>query len=85
MSEREELTVQDMIDHKIELPATSSDALKKYKDDYLSEFEETEIDKKKKVFYIAKNENKVKPTKSERLVNNGFDDSDGYYKIVVGD
>jgi hypothetical protein len=30
---------------------------------------------------MADNDAKIKPTKLERLVNNGFDDEEGYYKI----
>lgn len=37
------------------------------------------------IFYISFRDHKYKPTKVERLTNNGFDDSDGYYKIVSND
>ena len=56
-----------------------------YSADYLTDFEQTEILEYEKVFYLSYKDNKLNPTKAERLVNNGFDDSDGYYKIVVGD
>ena len=34
---------------------------------------------------MAKVDQKYAPTKLERLVNNGFDDNEGYYRIVSGD
>jgi hypothetical protein len=34
---------------------------------------------------LCENTVKLKPSKSERLVNNGFDDEEGYYKIQKGD
>lgn len=34
---------------------------------------------------MASKEQKIWPTKTERLQNNGFDDNDGYYKIKFGD
>jgi len=37
------------------------------------------------VYFLAPKKNKYNPTKLERLVNNGFDDQEGYYKIVSGD
>ena len=48
-------------------------------------FEKTEIDEFDKIYYLADKDKKYKPTKLERLVNNGFDDNDGYYRIVKGD
>jgi len=51
----------------------------------LSNFEKTEIDEFDKIYYLADKDKKYKPTKLERLVNNGFDDNDGYYRIVKGD
>jgi hypothetical protein len=30
---------------------------------------------------MGDNDIKVKPTKLERLVNNGFDDEEGYYRV----
>ena len=74
-----------MIDHRIDLPSSSSDVLIKYKEEYLTEFEVTEIVEFDKIYYLADNNHKFKPTKAERLVNNGFDDNDGYYRIVNGD
>ena len=74
-----------MIDHRIDLPSTSSDALIKYKDEYLTDFEVNEIVEFENIYYLSDLNHKYKPTKAERLVNNGFDDNDGYYRIVVGD
>lgn len=37
------------------------------------------------IYYLSYTDNKIKATKAERLNNNGFDDSDGYYKLVIGD
>lgn len=34
---------------------------------------------------MAPSKNKYQPTKLERLVNNGFDDSEGYYRLKIGD
>jgi dual specificity tyrosine-phosphorylation-regulated kinase 2/3/4 len=74
-----------MVDNKIELPVSSSEAIIKYKEDYLSDIEINEIVEFSSVYYLSYKENKIKPTKAERLVNNGFDDADGYYRIVNGD
>lgn len=52
---------------------------------YLSNVEKTEIEEFEDVFYLANENQKYKPSKLERLVNNGFDDKDGYYNIVSGD
>lgn len=84
-SERDELTVQEMIDNKIEFPLLPKDAISMHSADYLTEFEQTEIMEHEKVFYMSFKDKKLNPTKAERLVNNGFDDNDGYYKIVIGD
>jgi len=64
---------------------SGSAARKMYQNDRLSLFEVTEIEEYEEVFYLAKNDQKYKPTKLERLVNNGFDDQEGYYRIVSGD
>lgn len=53
--------------------------------DYLSNHEMTEVAEYEEIFYLAKPEHKYQPTKLERLVNNGFDDNEGYYRIVSGD
>lgn len=49
----------------------------------LNSHEQTEIGEFEDIYYLATN--KYQPTKLERLVNNGFDDSEGYYRIVSGD
>ena len=74
-----------MIDHRIELPSSSAEVIIKYREDYLTEFELTEVIEFEQIYYLASNAHKTKPTKAERLVNNGFDDADGYYKIIIGD
>ena len=57
----------------------------RYAKDYLTDYEQTEIINFEKVYYLSFRDNKNNPSKSERLLNNGFDDNDGYYKIVGGD
>jgi hypothetical protein len=47
----------------------------------LTEFELTEIDEYEWLYYLCENEYKIKATKLERLVNNGFDDKQGYYRV----
>ena len=37
------------------------------------------------MYYLASEEHKVHPSKSERLQNNGYDDSEGYYRVQKGD
>ena len=48
---------------------------------YLTNFEKTEVEEYEKVYYLCDNKQKIQPTKLERLVNNGFDDEEGYYRI----
>ena len=55
--------------------------MKTYKAKFLTEFEETEINEYDLIYYMANNDLKVNPTKSERLQNNGYDDAEGYYRI----
>lgn len=54
-------------------------------DEYLSNFERTEIDEYEEVWYLANQSCKYQATKLERLVNNGFDDNEGYYRFSKGD
>lgn len=54
-------------------------------DKFLTDYEKTEIDEHEKIYFLCENTVKLKPSKSERLVNNGFDDEEGYYKIQKGD
>ena len=42
--------------------------------DYLSIHEVTEVGEYDEIFYLAPADKKYRPTKLERLVNNGFDD-----------
>ncbi len=85
-SEREELTVQDMIENKdsIVYPITPKAVIKNYPQ-YLTDFEQTEILEYEEVFYLTGNDNKYNASKAERLINNGFDDNDGYYRLQKGD
>jgi dual specificity tyrosine-phosphorylation-regulated kinase 2/3/4 len=52
---------------------------------YLTEFEKTEVDEYETVYYLCPNITKIKPSKLERLVNNGYDDEEGYYRIQNND
>ena len=54
-------------------------------EDFLNQFERTEVDEYEEVFFMAPSQNKYKATKLERLVNNGFDDNEGYYRFTKGD
>lgn len=81
--EREELTVQDMVENKdsgILYPLKPKEALDSYSS-YLTDFEKTEILEFEDIFYLSPTTSKYQPTKSERLINNGFDDNDGYYRL----
>ena len=69
----------------VSYPMSGSVARKMYSNERLSMFEVTEVEEYEEVFYLARNDQKYKPTKLERLVNNGFDDQEGYYRIVAGD
>jgi hypothetical protein len=50
-------------------------------DELLTAFERTEIEEYEEVWFLAPKEKKYQPTKLERLVNNGFDDNEGYYRF----
>lgn len=54
-------------------------------DDFLTSFEKTEIEEFEEVWFMAPMKNKYQATKLERLVNNGFDDAEGYYRLKPGD
>jgi len=69
----------------IKYPISGSTAKKLHAKDKLSLFEQTEVEEFEEVYYLAPNNEKYQPTKLERLVNNGFDDQEGYYRIVNGD
>ena len=60
-------------------------ASNKVPDSHLTAFERTEVDEYEEVWFVAPDEKKYKPTKLERLVNNGFDDEEGYYRFHEGD
>jgi dual specificity tyrosine-phosphorylation-regulated kinase 2/3/4 len=85
-SEREELTVNEAVHQTIEFPIEPSTAKKeKVASKYLTDFERTEVDEYEQLYYLAENSAKIKATKLERLVNNGFDDEEGYYRVQKGD
>ena len=85
-SEREELTVNEATQQTIEFPIESSKAKQAHiAVKYLSDFEKTEVDDYDNIYFLCQNEAKIKPTKLERLVNNGFDDDEGYYRVQKGD
>ena len=54
-------------------------------EDLLSAFEKTEFEEYEEIWFLAPSANKYKATKLERLVNNGFDDNEGYYRFTKGD
>jgi len=69
---------------QIKFPLKSIDALSSIAvQQLLSSHEKTEITEYEDIYYLSSK--KYQPTKLERLVNNGYDDSDGYYRIVSGD
>jgi dual specificity tyrosine-phosphorylation-regulated kinase 2/3/4 len=73
-------------DHSIEFPIDSSAAKQEIiASKYLTDFERTEVEEYKQIYYLAKNSDKNQPSKLERLVNNGFDNEEGYYKIQLED
>ena len=51
----------------------------------MTDFEKTEIDEYDSLYYLCENEYKIKASNVERLINNGFDDEEGYYRIQKGD
>lgn len=51
----------------------------------MTDFEKTEVEEYDHIYYLSDNETKIKATKLERLVNNGFDDEEGYYRIKKND
>ncbi len=80
------MTVNETSNFILDFPILPSQAKKKHlADKYLTEFELTEVDEYEQLYYLCENEYKIKPTKLERLVNNGFDDEEGYYRISKGD
>ena len=68
----------------IKYPLTPDEALDKY-EIYLTDFEKTEIKEHETIHYLAPKTLKYLASKAERLVNNGFDDNDGYYRLSKGD
>ena len=52
---------------------------------FLTTFEQNEIEEYETLYFLAENDQKFKPSNAERLINNGFDDDEGYYRIQKGD
>lgn len=50
-------------------------------EELLTNFEKSEIIEYEEIWHLAPNKVKYQPTKLERLVNNGFDDQEGYYRL----
>ena len=87
VTERDEITVvHRTASPHIKFPIAGKDipGMSRAKE-YLSMHEKGEVTEFEEVYYLAKQDQKYAPTKLERLVNNGFDDSEGYYRIVSGD
>ncbi len=85
-SERDELTVNETSNLNIDFPIGPQIAKQKsIADKYLTDFEKTEIDEYDQLYYLCENEYKIKAGNMERLINNGFDDEEGYYRIQKGD
>ncbi len=72
-------------ENSIVYPIKGSVARKTVSDDFLTAFERTEVAEYEEVWFLAPLANKYQPTKLERLVNNGFDDNEGYYRFKQGD
>jgi dual specificity tyrosine-phosphorylation-regulated kinase 2/3/4 len=51
----------------------------------LTPYERTEVEEFEEVWYLATKEKKYQASKLERLINNGFDDEEGYYRLKAGD
>lgn len=60
-------------------------ASKMLSSEYLTDLERAEIEEFESVWFVASSVKKHKPTKLERLVNNGYDDQEGYYRHSEGD
>lgn len=56
-------------------------ASKLISDKYLTHAEMGEVEDYEQLYYLCENEYKIKPSNMERLVNNGYDDEEGYYRI----
>lgn len=85
-SERDELTVNEAQNQTIDYPVDSAYCKqKRVSEKYLTDFEKTEVEEYDHIYYLSDNEAKIKATKLERLVNNGFDDEEGYYRVKKND
>ncbi|OHT09883.1 hypothetical protein TRFO_04423 [Tritrichomonas foetus] len=64
-------------------PISGKEAIEKYPD-WLSTFEQMEIEKYDEVFFLGKSLKKIRPSNSN-TDNNGYDDQLNHYKVIVGD
>jgi hypothetical protein len=65
----------------IRYPFKGKEAKSNVPEDFLTAFERTEIEDFEEVWFCAPSNVKYQATKLERLVNNGFDDGEGYYRF----
>lgn len=66
-------------------PCKGSEVKTLFPEELLTPYERNEVEEFEEVWYLASKEKKYQPTKLERLVNNGFDDEEGYYRLKEGD
>lgn len=76
--------MSEVRDTGIKYPLNPQGAVRQY-GQFLTELEKTEVAEFEEVWYLAADEHKIHPTKAERIVNNGYDDADGYYRITKND
>ena len=77
--------MSEVRDTGIKYPLSSQQAVKLYSGHFLTELEQQEVGEFEEVYYLAADEHKIHATKAERIVNNGYDDADGYYRISKND
>jgi hypothetical protein len=70
---------------EVQFPLTGAEVRRSHAEKYLNSHEMAEVEEFEEVWYLSKQDQKYQATKTERLVNNGFDDAEGYYRIVSGD
>ena len=88
--EREEKTVLEEhinpLNEELNLPMKTREFKKEvYAEKYLTDIEVKEVDEYENIYFVQENKKKIQATKLERLVNNGFDDEEGYYRIQKDD
>ena len=70
----------------IKFPISAERASKKdIQSKYLNHHEQQEIHEFQTIYYLCENSKKQNPTKKEMLINNGYDDDEGYYRIQTND